>query len=226
MRNWKLACFDLDGTLVVGTSTCQHMRERLGFGAVTEDLDKQYAAGLIDSRYIANVEAPYYRGLSDRDIQALLTDLPLIDGIAETLEYLRSRGITLLLTTITWSFASCVFADRFGFHGYSGYGMERLPIGTLSGRVILHFDEFSKREYVKQYCDERGIDMKQVFAVGDSRSDVPLFETVGFSVALNADSQAISAASTAIKTNTLTDVLALIPGLQAQRSATRSGIGV
>jgi phosphoserine phosphatase len=213
---WKVACFDLDGTLVVGTSTCQHIREKLGFGAVTKEFDKQYAAGLIDSRYIANAEASYYVGLSSRDIEVLLADVPLIDGITETLDYIRSRHIILLLTTITWRFASRVFADRFGFDAYTGYGMECVPTGELSGRINLHFDEFSKRDFVRQYCAERGIEMKHVFAIGDSRSDVPLFEAAGFSLALNGDSHAVSSASTAINASNLTEILRFIPGLQAR----------
>jgi len=49
--------------------------------------------------------------------------------------------------------------------------------------------------------------------VGDSRSDLPLFGAVGFSVALNGTQAANAAASVAIQTDNLADVLGLIPGL-------------
>jgi phosphoserine phosphatase len=49
--------------------------------------------------------------------------------------------------------------------------------------------------------------------VGDSRSDIPLFGAVGFSVALNATVTATAAASVAIQTNDLNDVLKLVPRL-------------
>lgn len=216
---WRIACFDLDGTLVYGTSTCQHLRERLGFGDVTRDFDERYAAGLMTTREIAEIEASYYSGLCGNEIDRMLTDLPLINGIMETLEFLRRRRIHLLLTTITWTFAAKVIADRFGFDAYSGYVMESFPDGTLSGRVEQHFDETSKRDFVIRYSAERGIDTKNVFAVGDSRSDIPLFKAVGYAVAVNATAQAAIAASCAIQTRNLTDVLKVIPGLMESEDA-------
>jgi phosphoserine phosphatase len=210
---WRIACFDLDGTLVHGTSTCQHLRERLGFGNVTRDFDERYAAGLMTTRDIADIEASYYAGLCGAEIESMLRDLPLIDGIVETLDFLRRRNILLLLTTITWTFAAKVIAGRFGFDAYSGYVMESLPDGTLSGRVELHFDETAKRDFVIRYCADRGIDTRNVFAVGDSRSDIPLFTAVGYAIAVNATEQAVAAAACAIQTRNLTDVLKVIPGL-------------
>jgi phosphoserine phosphatase len=91
--------------------------------------------------------------------------------------------------------------------------MESLPDGTLSGRVEQHFDELSKRDFVIRYSAERGIDTKNVFAVGDSRSDIPLFKAVGYAVAVNATAQAATAAACAIQTRNLADVLKVIPGL-------------
>jgi phosphoserine phosphatase len=49
-----------------------------------------------------------------------------------------------------------------------------------------------------------------VAAVGDSRSDVPLFERVGMSIALNATPDARAAATHALDTEDLRDVLALL----------------
>jgi len=85
--------------------------------------------------------------------------------------------------------------------------------GLLTGKVSRQFDEFDKAEFVKAYCLKRGVPLSQVFAVGDSRSDIPLFGIVGYSVALNATPAAKAAASTSIETDDLSDVLRLVPGL-------------
>jgi phosphoserine phosphatase len=55
--------------------------------------------------------------------------------------------------------------------------------------------------------------MSQVVAVGDARSDIPLFGAVGFSVALNATPVAQAAASISLRSDRLPDVLAVIPRL-------------
>jgi len=42
---WKLACFDLDGTLVRHISTGQHVAAKLGHGDAMSEIEKAYAAG-------------------------------------------------------------------------------------------------------------------------------------------------------------------------------------
>ncbi len=57
--------------------------------------------------------------------------------------------------------------------------------------------------------------MSEVFHIGDSRFDKPLFNAVGFSVAFNGDSPVKSVASISIDSESLLDVLPLIPGLKS-----------
>jgi phosphoserine phosphatase len=52
--------------------------------------------------------------------------------------------------------------------------------------------------------------MSQVAAIGDSRSDVPLFRRVGMSIALNATPDARAVANHVLDTDDLRDVSALL----------------
>jgi phosphoserine phosphatase len=192
---WLLACFDLDGTLVPGTTTCKHLAEKLGHLEHMTQLESQYSSATISSH---------------------LDSIPVINGISAVVTTLAGLGIDSLICTVTWRFAAKIMATRYGFVGASGNEMRLDKHGALSGRVAKYFDEFDKRAFVRSYCAERQIPMSRVFAVGDSRSDIPLFGTVGFSVALNATTTAAAAASVAIQTNDLSDVLKLIPGLLAR----------
>jgi phosphoserine phosphatase len=72
-----------------------------------------------------------------------------------------------------------------------------------------------KVAYIEDYCSGKNIGMSEVFHVGDSRSDIPLFNTAGFSIAFNADVAARSAASVSIESNSLLDILSIIPGLKS-----------
>lgn len=58
--------------------------------------------------------------------------------------------------------------------------------------------------------------MDQVVAIGDSRSDLPLFEAVGFSVALNGTRDARAAASTAVDSSSFLAALHAVPELLLQ----------
>jgi phosphoserine phosphatase len=79
--------------------------------------------------------------------------------------------------------------------------------GVLTGEVTRHFDEHDKATFVTSWCEQNGYEMSQVVAVGDARSDVPLFGRVGFSIALNATPEAQLAASLVMDTDDLRDVL-------------------
>lgn len=215
---WRVACFDLDGTLVRGTSTCQHLGDCFGHGTVIRDLETSYALGTVTNRDVADVDAKYYIGRTTHEIETAMSTIPLIGGIEHAVSELRRNGILVLLTTVTWSFAAEVLAKRFGLDGCSGCVMGESGAGVLSGTVVRHFDEFDKRDFVKHYCEKRDISMDRVFAVGDSRSDIPLFSAVGHSVAINATEPARRAATCSISTGNLADVLSLIPGFLNSRA--------
>ena len=78
-------------------------------------------------------------------------------------------------------------------------------------RWLVSFDEHDKRNFVERYCIARSIPMEHCIAIGDSRSDIPLFGAVGFSIALNATPDARAVATVAIDTDDLADILTLIP---------------
>jgi len=212
---WRLACFDLDGTLVLGTSVCLHLAEKLGHLDQLTQLEARYANGEISNALVADELGPYYAGLSLDAIEAHLTNVPIIKGVPSVLAALADKGIESLICTVSWRFAAQILAKRYGFVDATGCEMPIDEKGLLTGRVSKHFDEFDKLEFVKAYCAERQIQLSQVFAVGDSRSDIPLFGAVGFSVALNATDAAKAAASVAIETDELSEVLGVVPELMA-----------
>jgi phosphoserine phosphatase len=212
--SWRLACFDLDGTLVLGTSVCLHLAEKLGHLDCLKQLEAQYASGEISNALVADGIGPYYAGRSLAAIEVHLSTVPIIKGVPSVLATLADKGIESLICTVSWRFVAQILAKRFGFVDASGCEMHMDENGLLTGQVSKHFDEFDKLEFVKAHCAERQIPLSQVFAVGDSRSDIPLFGAVGFSVALNATDAAKAAASVAIETDDLGDVLQVIPGLK------------
>jgi phosphoserine phosphatase len=207
---WRLACFDLDGTLVQATSVSQHLADRFGQSLEMAELERRYAAGDIFNSVVAEEQAAMYGGMPVAQVVEALDDIPCIEGIDATVDALRKQGVDSLLCTVTWSFAAEEFCRRHGFVKGSGTEIDLETGDTLTGRVRRHFDEWDKLEFVRSYCAEAGVELEDCIAIGDSRSDVPLFEAVGFSIAINATEQAREVASVALDTGNLTDVLALI----------------
>jgi phosphoserine phosphatase len=115
----------------------------------------------------------------------------------------------VLLATITWRFAAEVLQERHGFAAVCGTELTVVD-GILGGEVCRYFEEDDKLRFVEEWCAERGIPLADVAAVGDSRSDLPLFRRTGRSVALNATPEARRSATCSIDTEDLRDVLPLL----------------
>ena len=71
-NGWRLVCFDLDGTLVRGTSVSQHLADRLGHGALLADLERRYAAQEITNATVADSQAKQFAGRGRREMMTHL----------------------------------------------------------------------------------------------------------------------------------------------------------
>jgi phosphoserine phosphatase len=214
MTAYPVVVFDLDGTLLRGTTVSLLLAQWLGRGEEIAELERAFHAHEISNSVVADTSAAWFAGCRTADVWRALADGPWIDGMAETLRTLSDAGTSLLLGTITWSFAAEMLRERHGFAAVSGTEMTASN-GVLSGVVGRYFDEHDKLRFVQEWCTKNGYSMSQVAAVGDSRSDVPLFREVGLSIALNATPDARSAAMHALDTDDLRDLLML---LQAEGS--------
>jgi phosphoserine phosphatase len=206
---YPVVVFDLDGTLLRGTTVSLYLAEHMGHGAELAELERRFLAGEISNSVVADRSAPWFAGHTTDSLHALLAEAPWIAGMAEALEALRAAGARLLLGTITWRSAARMLQERHAFEGVSGTEMGESE-GVLDGRVARHFDLHDKARWVADWCEERGVDLADVAAVGDSRSDVPLFGRVGFSIALNATEAARAAADVELDAEDLRDVLPLL----------------
>jgi phosphoserine phosphatase len=206
---YPVVVFDLDGTLLRGTTVSLRLAEWMGRGEIVDQLERRFHAGEITNREVADVSASWFTGLAVDEIWAELAAGPWIEGIEDTVAALIAAGCEVLLGTVTWRFAAEMLQRRYGFHAVSGTEMQ-LQDGVLSGKVSRYFDEFDKLRFVEGWCAMRGHPLAGVAAIGDSRSDIPLFSQAGCAIALNATADARSAADVAVDTDRLTDLLDLL----------------
>jgi phosphoserine phosphatase len=215
---YPVVVFDLDGTLLAGTSVSLLLAEWLGKREAIDELEHAFRAGDISNAVVADTQAAWFASRSVAEVWEVLAEGPWIGGMGETLETLRDGGVHILLATITWSFAAEFLGERHGFAAVSGTEMQLID-GVLSGSVSRYFDEYDKLAFVGEWCESHGYSMDEVVAVGDSRSDIPLFAAVGRSIALNATPDARAAATDRLDSANLGDVLALLerPGSPRRR---------
>jgi phosphoserine phosphatase len=205
----RLVSFDMDGTLIRGTSAATFMAARLDHAAEAAELERLYELGQLSAPEFAEAVARRFVGLRISEVERHFEELPLIGGIAQTVAALRRRDIPCVISTVSYGFYAGVLMRRFGFDGHCGSVMDELG-GVLQGRMHAHCTPDDKKCFVEAFAAARGIPMAAVAHVGDSISDLPLFSAVGRAVALNATPAARAAAHHAIDTENLEDVLALL----------------
>lgn len=209
MDSYPVVVFDLDGTLLRRTTVSLLLAEHFGHAETINELERAFAAGEISNRAIADASAACCAGRTTSEIRPVLAAASWIDGIDETLRTLAQTGTQVLLATITWILAAELLQERHGFVAASGTELQ-ITDGVVAGSVSRYFDEHDKLQFVEEWCAERSIALADVAAVGDSRSDLPLFRRAGRSVALNATPEARRTATFAIDTEDLRDVLPLL----------------
>src|SRR5216684_2269459 len=114
----KLVSFDLDGTLIRGTTVCTELGRSLGHLDQIRDLEARYARSEISNTEVASQDAVAYRGRSVLDIEQAVLGIPLIKGFAEVVTALKQQDIHVLIVTVTWSFAARAIAGKYGLDGF------------------------------------------------------------------------------------------------------------
>ncbi|WP_433830240.1 HAD family hydrolase [Actinoplanes sp. CA-015351] len=201
--------FDVDGTLVPGISSGQHLADRLGHADLCREAEAGYDDGTLTNQEASVVDARGWAAWTPSDVREFLTSLPLVDGIAETLAWCRAHDLLPVVTTLAWDPVGAYLCDRFGFARSCGPSLEVID-GAYTGKVASHLDEYGKRDFALSVAAELNIDRSNCAAIGDSRSDLPLFAVAGLAIAFNGDRSARAAAHTSA---TGTDLRAVIPPL-------------
>jgi phosphoserine phosphatase len=181
----SLHLFDLDGTLLHGTSAPVEISRQLGLEAETVALDREIAAGLIGPpEYAARVHA-LWAELTEEHVSAAFLGAPWLARIREVWAEITRRGDYCAVVSLSPSF----FVERltgWGAHAAHGSRFPAVPFtepvdpsGVLSAAA--------KVRIADRLCREFGVTRADCVAYGDSSSDTDLFGAVPMSVAVNAD---------------------------------------
>ncbi|MFC8517572.1 HAD family hydrolase [Streptomyces sp. NPDC057257] len=181
----RLHLFDLDGTLLRGTTSPVEISRQLGLEAEAVALDEAISAGLIGPpEYAAEVYA-LWAHLTEAHVTAAFEGAPWLERIREVWAEIREQGEYCAVVSLSPSF----FVERLiGWGAHAAFG-SRFPAVPFSEPVdpagVL--SAAAKVEIADRLCAEFGVTRADCIAYGDSLSDRDLFGAVPVSVAVNAD---------------------------------------
>jgi HAD superfamily phosphoserine phosphatase-like hydrolase len=175
-----LAVFDLDGTLVRGSTVCEVLAQALGRLDHMKQLEA-LIAGVADIDIAAARQemVRWYREMSLAELTSCLRSVKIAPRAVEGLTLLRRHRVAVAIASITWEFAVAWFARQLHVEYFVGTRLE--PDGT-----ILHFWPRDKVTWIHGLRDTLRIPASRVAAVGDSGGDVEMLQAVRHPVFIGA----------------------------------------
>ncbi|GAA5184552.1 hypothetical protein GCM10023322_26290 [Rugosimonospora acidiphila] len=202
-----LHVFDMDGTLLRGTTASLQVARQLGNVAELIALETQFSTGEIDAiGYAATVHA-LWQGLTAEPVAAAFAASPWVGGIDEVCADIRRRGERSVVITLSPDFFATLLLER-GFDEVVASRFPPLPsTAPLDPSGLLA--PADKVTVVDELLARYGIPRSRCVAYGDSMSDAPLFRHLDATVAVNADHHLIGIAAASYQGDDLTEAYAL-----------------
>lgn len=213
MRKYDLVCFDMDGTLTrVRSSWCWVHQ---CYEVDNEPSYQAFVNGEIDEpEFMRRDIALWIDKKPDiclNDIARTFRDMPLIDGIQETVACLRDNGIRSVIISGGIDLAADMLVKEFGFDGFIADELCAYEDGRLTGEGKMNVDLRDKGVEVKRFIEMYGTTTERTVSVGNSFTDIPMFKNSGLSIAFNpTDPYTSDAADHTIVSENISDILDLI----------------
>lgn len=203
----KLACFDLDHTLINGVHSVLFPCLINGKYREARLIDEKEEKGLMNWIDADFERAKLIQGLNvaclKENFDMILTP---IRNIKRTISELQGKGIKCILITAGPVQVAKVAAEKWGFDGYYGSLYEEKN-GTFTGKIIKHTGDEGKLSCLIEYCNKYSIMPEECVAIGDGSTDIPIFAYCGKSIAINYSDSMIGKAKYYLKTDDISDLL-------------------
>ncbi len=193
MSKFKLALFDMDGTLLKDR-TIFVFAEKKGF---MDDLRRLIHNNDMEF-YEKSIEiAKSLKGLDSKELLEIFRNMPLHEHAENVVKELKKRGIKTAIVTDGYQFVADDLKERLDMD-YAFANNVIIDKGIVTGELIIHNKELIEESVgnniysicksciLEQLCKEFDITTDEVIAVGDGRVDICMLKKAGLGVAFNA----------------------------------------
>ena len=180
-----LHIFDMDGTLLRGTSAPAEISRRLGRIERLVELERGFADESVTAREFALEVRELWHDLTPEVVAEVIAAAPWIDGIDDVCRDIAARGEHSMLITMSPDFFAGHLLER-GIEVVRAAAFPPLPFAApIDPAGILN--PADKVRLAEAEMATRGLPPSACVAYGDSISDLPLFALLKNTVAVNAD---------------------------------------
>lgn len=201
----KLIAFDLDNVLIDGEAI-DEIGNIVGIQKEIAEITEKAMEGEIDFETAIKERVTLLKGTSVDEIKEVIQNIPLMEGVEETIDELKKRGYKI--ATISGSFE--VIANRLKEELDLDYAFSNVlheEDGVLTGEVSGPLVNGSKADVLKDILKMENISAAECAAVGDGANDISMLETAELGIAFNAKPVLIEIADIVIEKKDLKELL-------------------
>ena len=212
----KLHVFDMDGTILSG-SACMELCRQLGRLDEILEVEDAWGRGEVDHVEFYRLLIDMWEPLTDLHVESAFEATQWLEGLHEVMSDITERGEYSAVVTMSPQFFADLVAARWGVTTVHGAAVRaREPV--LAEGVLMPED---KPRIVDELLSRYGLTTDDCVAYGDSASDIPLFQRLRHTVAVNASEKLQALAEAVYNGSDLREVYAIGRGLL--EGATASG---
>ena len=212
-RHYDLVIFDMDGVLTRDRSSWTFVHDMMGVS--NEHNLKAFIEGRIDEDEFIRSDIALWHSV-DPDITIskiakFFRELRLIDGIQETVACLHYNRIKCVICSGGIDLAAKMISDEYGFDEYAAVTLLTDENGHLTGEGKKAVDLSDKGVSTRKFIEKYQTTPERTVSIGNSYTDIKMFENTGLSIAFNPEDDATcKAADRVVVSRNIADVLDFI----------------
>ena len=206
LRTHKLACFDMDSTLIE-QEVIVELAKTAGIGEQVETITEAAMRGEMDFDESFAQRVALLKGIPTSVLDDICSRLTLSTGARTTISALKALGYHTVLVSGGFTYFARYIAEQLGIDEVHANALD-IDDGEVTGHVQLPIINGAKKAAIAEHTAERlGIDMSQVVCVGDGANDLPMMALADLGVAFNAKPIVQARADAAVNVTGLEGVL-------------------
>lgn len=216
VNHLKIAFLDIDGTIKSFSDPYGYLHKALGTWNIAKDYEKLYKEGKINSDEWAKLDAKLWKGYKKEYISSLLSSIPWVPGAQQLLSILSTMQISIALISSGINLHADPIARKWKAE-YCYSNKLKTRAGRLTGDIEIIVPTDKKGDLVHSIMSEKKAEPNECIALGDSTSDIAMFQCVGWSVAVAPrDNLTMQYATVVLKSLDLTPLLPLFKSQQGR----------
>ena len=185
LRTHKLACFDMDSTLIE-QEVIVELAKTAGIGEEVAAITESAMRGEIDFDESFAKRVALLKDIPTDVLDDICNRLTLSVGARTTISALKALGYHTVLVSGGFTYFARYIAEQLGIDEVHANFLD-IDEGMVTGHVQLPIVNGAKKAAIVEHTAERlGIDMSQVVCIGDGANDLPMMAIADLGIAYHA----------------------------------------